>query len=217
MASGGGARAQHGAGDVHRLLDVRRRRQAVGTAAAAAAGRARLRACNSGAARCWSRRASPDRDGNDCSGTTSAPGPSTVVKCWQAPAWASCRNADSWRVGLLPVVHDDDLAPVGELEAGDVDRVAERMFGKLRAGHIVDAAAAIGAEHVEPDDRLRRNAPGRRAARPASSQSSSAGDHRAIDRHRPCRPAPRRRRAPETLKRMRHAADAGSVDLAASA
>ncbi len=57
-------------------------------------------------------------------------------------------------VRLLPLARDHDLAPVGEPEAGDVDRIAERMFRQLRARDIVDRAAAIGAECVEPDDPL---------------------------------------------------------------
>ena len=57
-------------------------------------------------------------------------------------------------VRLLPVVHEIDLAPVGEREARDVDGVAEGVLGKLRAGDIVDSPAAIRAEHVDGRDLL---------------------------------------------------------------
>ena len=56
--------------------------------------------------------------------------------------------------GLLPILDDADAAPVRKFEAGDVDRIAEGVFGKLRARNIVDAPAAIGAEGVQPDDGL---------------------------------------------------------------
>ena len=76
------------------------------------------------------------------------------MKCWQAPGVRLVQKRGFLGVRLLPVARDDDLAPVGEPEAGDVDRIAERMFRQLRACDIVDRAAAIGAEHVEPDDPL---------------------------------------------------------------
>ena len=78
------------------------------------------------------------------------------------------------RVRLLPVAHDDDLAPVGEPEAGHVDRIAEGVLGELRARHVVDRAAGIGAEHVEfgyrdAEPRLRR-----RLHEPSSQSSIAA-------------------------------------------
>ena len=114
-------------------------------------------------------------------------------------------------VGLLPVANDADLAPVRELEAGDIDGVAERVFRQSRAWNVVDAAAAIGAEGLQADD---VGAEARLGARlhDLGEPSLERRDHRAIDRHRLVdahRPVGERRH----FERMGHAADARPVDF----
>ena len=114
-------------------------------------------------------------------------------------------------VCLLPVVHEIDLSPVGEREACDVDRVAEGVFGKLRAGDIVDSPAAVSPEHVDGGDLL-----------PETGLSVWLNDvvepgfqrryHRTIDGQnlvdRDCAVGQRR-----DLERTRHSANAWAVDL----
>ena len=52
------------------------------------------------------------------------------MKYWQAPGVGFMQEGGFLSVGLLPVAHKIDLAPVGEREAGDVDSVAEGVFGE---------------------------------------------------------------------------------------
>ena len=51
------------------------------------------------------------------------------------------------------ILHDDPVA-VGEVEFGDVERVAERVLGDMRIGIAVHAAARIGGDLFDLDDRL---------------------------------------------------------------
>ena len=114
-------------------------------------------------------------------------------------------------VRLLPVVHEIDLAPVGEREARDVDRVAEGVLGKLRAGDIVDSPAAVRAEHVDGLDLLPETGLSVRLD-DVVEPGFQRRDHRAIDGQnlvdRDCAVGQRR-----DLERTRHSANAGAVDL----
>ena len=60
-------------GDVERLLDIRRRRQAVGQRRRRQEARSPASACKGGAVRCWSHRGWPDRGGYDCNGRRPRP------------------------------------------------------------------------------------------------------------------------------------------------
>ena len=115
------------------------------------------------------------------------------------------------RIRLFPVLDDDDAAAVRQFEAGNVDRIAERMFGKLRAGDIVDAAATIGAERRQSDHRLAKM--GLRGRLHHLRQPVlQCGNHRTIDRHRPLdrdRPIGQSRH----FERMGEPANAGSVNF----
>ena len=133
------------------------------------------------------------------------------MKYWQAPAWTSCRKAASW-VSVVFQSRTKSIAPaVGEREARHVDRIAEGVLGKAGAGHVVDAPAAIGAEHFDGRD-------------PLPEAGLSVGlddgvepglerrDHRAVDGERLVdrdRAVGQRR----DFQRTRHAADAGPVDF----
>ena len=57
-------------------------------------------------------------------------------------------------IAAPPVAHQRDLPSVLENEAADVQRIAEGMFGKLRAALIVHAAAGVGAHGVDPNHPL---------------------------------------------------------------
>ena len=114
-------------------------------------------------------------------------------------------------VRLLPVVHEIDLAPVGEREARDVDRVAEGVLGKLSAGDIVDSPAAVRAEHVDGRNLLPETGLSVRLD-DVVEPSFQRRDHRAVDGQNLVdrdRPVGQRR----DLERTRHSADAGPIDL----
>ena len=132
------------------------------------------------------------------------------------------QEKDHARVGLVqerrflsarapPVVDEIDAPAVREREARDVDRIAESVLGEARAGHIVDAPAAIGAEHVDGRDPLPEA-----GLSVWLDDSAEPGlerrDHRTVDGERLVdrdRTFGERRH----LERTRHAADARAVDL----
>ena len=97
----------------------------------AAARRRAAPACRCGASH--RAHASRDRRECDCSGTAFEPGDSTVVKCRQEPPCTSARKSLRRLVAMRPIAHDRDLAPVGEHETADVERIAEGMFRERRA------------------------------------------------------------------------------------
>ena len=113
--------------------------------------------------------------------------------------------------GRLPVARERDPASVGEREAGDVDGVAEGVFGEPGAWPIVDRAAAIGAEDVDgrdlpPEARLSVRLDD--IVEPGLQRRN----HRAIDGQNLVEPD---RSVVEggDLERARHAANAWTVDL----
>ncbi len=115
-------------------------------------------------------------------------------------------------VGPLPVAHICERPPVGEREAGHVDRIAEGVFGETRALDVVDRAAAVGAEHVDGRDPLAEAGLGVRL-NDVVEPGLQRRDHRAVNDERLVEPdlAVRKR---GDFERARHAADAGAVDLA---
>ena len=54
----------------------------------------------------------------------------------------------------LPAVLHADLVAVGEIEFGDVERIAEGMLGNMRVRIAVHAAAGIGGDLFDLDDGL---------------------------------------------------------------
>ena len=114
-------------------------------------------------------------------------------------------------VRLLPVVDEVDFPPVGQREAGDIDRVAEGMFGQPRARDVVDGAATIGAEHVDGRDPLPEAGLSVRLD-DVIQPGLQRRDHRAVDGQRL---VDRDRAIGERrdLERTGHAADARTVDL----
>ena len=85
---------------------------------------------------------------------TSAPGPRTVVKYWQAPACASCRNAASCVPALFQSWTKSMRRPSASVKPATSASVAEACSERRAPEHIVDAPAAIGAEHVDGRDPL---------------------------------------------------------------
>ena len=115
------------------------------------------------------------------------------------------------RAGVSPVAHEFDLAPVGQRESGDVDGVAEGVFGEALAGHVVDRAAAVGPEHVERRDLLAE--PGLCVRLDDVPEPPlQRRDHRAVDGQRLV-DADRAVREGRDPQGPRHAADARTIDL----
>ena len=54
----------------------------------------------------------------------------------------------------VPAILHANLMAVGEIEFGDVERVAEGMLGNMRVGIAVHAAAGISGDLLDLDDRL---------------------------------------------------------------
>ena len=80
-----------------------------------------------------------------------------------------------------PVALHRDRAPVGEREGGDVDGVAEGVFGEALAGLVVARAAGIGRDLLERHDR--RAEPGdRRGLHGFRQPALDRRRHRAAER-----------------------------------
>ena len=114
-------------------------------------------------------------------------------------------------VRLLPVVDEVDFPPVGQCETGDIDRVAEGVFGEPRARDVVDGAATVGAEHVDGRDPLPESGLSVRLD-DVIQPGLERGDHRAVDGQRL---VDRNRAIGERrdFERTGHAADARTVNL----
>lgn len=84
-------------------------------------------------------------------------------------------------VAARPIALNGDHASVGEMEAANINGIAEGMFGNLRAILIVHAATGISPHAVDPGD---RNAEGRLGERlhDLAEPCIECGDHGAIDR-----------------------------------
>ena len=157
------------------LLELRRGRQSVGGGGRRQQIGRRAPACSSGADRCWSPHASPDRGGSGCSGRRRRRGPSTVVKCRHAPACAWCRNADSWVSVFFQSRTTTISWPSASLNPATSTALPNACSESCVPREIVDRAAAVGAEHLELHDLLARTSASAIGCTTSFSQASIAG------------------------------------------
>ena len=133
------------------------------------------------------------------------------MKYWQAPAWTSCRKAASWVSVVFQSRTKSISRPSASVKPATSTALPKACSESRAPGHIVDAPAAIGAEHFDGRDPL-PEAGLRVGLDNGVEPGLERRDHRAVDGEGLVdrnRPVGERR----DFQRTRHAADAGPVDF----